>query len=560
LVQGTAGAGRTRSTAGQGQEGAPPVKRARREGPSPVAPAVAAIRAGKVKVRTDGHLELPRNIEWPIATNYILFKRFFFDDFFKHVLHECKMVDDPTGDGTAYRKVVSGQPGIGKSVYGWYIIYRILTEQPQRAIVYISDSLEAAFVLHPDGRTEETTSVSHELVASLYDPVVIADSVVPKAYKVPTIIISSPGRLNDRILTNKLNYFDERDYLPIPTLEEMNNMAEVLHPHLDKAGIEERIAKWGHIPRFVFVKISAKQQAKRLRDIVDLPLEKLKKALRNSSTIEARDASHTVLGEYPTGQIVPGQKLKTSDPKYYSFGGCQFLSDYVGALVMDTALKAGTFETQFFVDATAQIAGVATLNGTFLEVIGKLWLMDGDTTMIRKLSGGRDAKQPAKNITIPKLPAVQFTNVTELTAKKRTSGIFIPAKSNQVSFDAIVWDPAKKLRLFINFTKNRKHGLHVAGLYEVVKALGYTDATGWPGSAGNKTVDFAFGVPKGVMETLGMQTFTDVGRLEAFKKNINQQALLIPSKWSDVKGAVPPTNSQTGVESKKKAKGPATRK
>jgi hypothetical protein len=130
----------------------PPVKRAKREAPSPVAPAVAAIRAGKVRVLAKGHLQLLDNINWPGATNSILFKRFFFDDFFKGILKECKRVEDKSGIGKAYRWVISGQPGIGKSVYGWYLIYRILTEEPDRAIVYISDGLKAAFVIHTDGR------------------------------------------------------------------------------------------------------------------------------------------------------------------------------------------------------------------------------------------------------------------------------------------------------------------------------------------------------------------------------------------------------------------------
>jgi hypothetical protein len=364
-------------------------KSARLEDPSPIAEAVAAIRAGKVSVLANGHLQLPDNIIWPGATSSILFKRFFFDPFFKDVLHECQMVDDSIGDGTAYRRVISGQPGIGKSVYGWYLIYRILTEQPRRAIVYISDSLNAAFVLYPDGRIEETvaTSISHALIASLPDPVIISDSVVPGVYKAPAIIISSPGHLNAREHKNTLNFFDEREYLPIPTLKEMKQMAAVLYPHLDKAGIKERIAMWGCIPRFVFVHISSKQQAKRLRAIARLSLEKLKTILMDSSTIEATDACHTVLAEYPTGQIFPGRKLEASEPEYYSFGACQFVSDYLGSLMIEAALKASTWDTQFFVDATAQISGVATLNGTFLEVIGKIWLMNGDTTWICKLPG-----------------------------------------------------------------------------------------------------------------------------------------------------------------------------
>jgi hypothetical protein len=464
--------------------------------------------------------------------------------------------------GKSYRWVISGQPGIGKSVYGWYLIYRIITEQPDRAIVYISDALKASFVLYPDGLVQETAIISHELVATLTDPVVIADSVIPAAYNVPTIIISSPGRLNARDNKNSLNSFQKRRYLPIPTVEEMKEMARVLYPHLDKEAVDERIAMWGCIPRHVFVEIASDEQDDLSQAIGELSLEKLKAALKNTKTIGTRDACHTVLAEYPVGQVFPGRNLSTSEWGYYSFGACQFLSDHVGALVIDAALKASTWDTQFFVDATAQISGVATLNGMFLEVIGKIWLMGGGTTKIRELAAKGRAKEPMMDITVPKLTSMQFTDVAELTSKRNTPGIFFPAKSNQACFDVIVWNPQKQLRLFINFTKNKKHGLHVTGLREVVKALGYRDDHGWPNSAVDKKhiIDFAFGVPEGVMETFGRQTYTQVASLHAFTTIISQKALLSPSKWGEVKGVVLPRNKNTVATSETTPKRSAARK
>lgn len=103
---------------------------------------------------------------------------------------------------------------------------------------------------------------------------------------------------------------------------------------------------WGCIPRHVFVEISSEEQDDLSDDLLlaigDLPLEKLKAALKNSKNIGSRDAYHRILGEYPAGQIFPGRKLKTTSPEYYSFGACQLLSDHTGALVMDAALKAST--------------------------------------------------------------------------------------------------------------------------------------------------------------------------------------------------------------------------
>jgi hypothetical protein len=81
-------------------------------------------------------------------------------------------------------------------------------------------------------------------------------------------------------------------------------------------------------------------------------------------------------------------------------------------------------------------------------------------------------------------------------------------------------------------------------LYEAVKALGYTDERGWPNAAAEKkqTIDFAFGVTKDVMRTFKKQSITDVNGLQIFKDKISQQALLIPSKWSEVRGVVLRTN------------------
>jgi len=82
----------------------------------PVALVVAAIRAGKVKQRPDGHLELPANLAWPAASNNLLFVREFYAPLFESVLNRCQPVASGT-DKARQRRIVTGQPGIGKSVW-----------------------------------------------------------------------------------------------------------------------------------------------------------------------------------------------------------------------------------------------------------------------------------------------------------------------------------------------------------------------------------------------------------------------------------------------------------
>ncbi len=85
----------------------------------PVARVVSAIRAGQYKTSADGgHLELlPPGLSWPIASNNVLFVRSFYAPLFESVLNRCLPVEAGK-DASLQRRIVTGQPGIGKSVWG----------------------------------------------------------------------------------------------------------------------------------------------------------------------------------------------------------------------------------------------------------------------------------------------------------------------------------------------------------------------------------------------------------------------------------------------------------
>jgi hypothetical protein len=77
---------------------------------------VAAVRGGQATQRFDGHLELPAGLAWPAASNNVLFVRAVYAPLFESVLNRCLPVA-PGRRQALHRRVVTGQPGIGRSVW-----------------------------------------------------------------------------------------------------------------------------------------------------------------------------------------------------------------------------------------------------------------------------------------------------------------------------------------------------------------------------------------------------------------------------------------------------------
>jgi hypothetical protein len=82
----------------------------------PVASVVAAIRAGQVTVRGDGHLQLPPGLVWPHGEYGLLFVRKVYAPLFDTVLNKCLPVA-PGESADDQRHMVTGQDGIGKSAW-----------------------------------------------------------------------------------------------------------------------------------------------------------------------------------------------------------------------------------------------------------------------------------------------------------------------------------------------------------------------------------------------------------------------------------------------------------
>lgn len=299
---------------------------------------VGAIRAGRVQVVDDdgndslvGHLVLPPDLTWPCATNHKLFVRDCYAPLYEGVLQQCKRKAGSSVQAQ-HRVIVTGQPGIGKSVFGWYIIYRVLTEQPGRTVIYASFSSEQIVVIPPSGALFEaalqTTSI-RSLSHLSGDPVLITDSFVPPVMSMHTVVVSSPDRLAQRGLRDKMNSFlQPLLYLPIPTESEIRRLAnfafsDVLEAHKD---MNSRLQLWGPIPRCVLVHVSPAAQRSALKDALAVPMDTLTKLGVQASAyqhdIDATDAARQIVHIRSRGQDAPAGSSESvmTTLEYYERG------------------------------------------------------------------------------------------------------------------------------------------------------------------------------------------------------------------------------------------------
>lgn len=292
--------------------------------------AAQAIRAGKVVKLDSGHLVLP-NCSWPGATSGELFVRDFYAPLFNVILNKCQAAGSFTDDALrTARHLLTGQPGTGKSVLLWYIIYRVLTEQPHRSVVVVDGLKESVCILHPDG---EASSFPFgdlrdlRFVRSLVDPIILCDSHLPVLLPFPTVVASSPGSLarGDRA---KRKEFMPPIHLPVPTRAEVLELRSLAFRDVPVEVVNRRMDLWGPIPRFVLVRVTPEEQQAQWDYVEQVPLDDITRVMRGAAALTSAgagddgDATHRIVLEHAACEgAAPGSHA--ADPsrwEYYQRG------------------------------------------------------------------------------------------------------------------------------------------------------------------------------------------------------------------------------------------------
>ncbi|RHZ88573.1 hypothetical protein Glove_22g85 [Diversispora epigaea] len=173
-------------------------------------------------------------------------------------------------DDNIRRLRISGNPGIGKTFFGYYLLYHLALSN--KTIIYdihtMSESnqvilfeQEKAFYLH---RTHDANEIRRYLDDSNVWHIVDgkkADEVDAK-----TILICSPMKYYykgfDKYIGTTIRY------MPVWEWEEIDACRVMIYNHLKESEIYQLFLKWGGIPRFVLEKASDQTQQNLLEEAI----------------------------------------------------------------------------------------------------------------------------------------------------------------------------------------------------------------------------------------------------------------------------------------------------
>ena len=278
---------------------------------------------------THGSVVLPDGVQWPTLNSPVLFVRDFYEPFYGRVLNGMKAYKlAHTGAGFA-KAILCGNPGIGKSAFGMYALFRAVRDG--RTVVYTSAKLSPKCYVFHNGAVYAEKDLDN-LAQFTEDPetVLICDSMVPPVCMAFTLLVTSPrkDRWHEFNKATDCTMF----FFPVFTLDEIRACRDECFPGVDDAGMMSRFARWGGIPRYVLAKLEAADQ-QQLEDAVNSTT--LDSVIEHSGALELKsdkDMSHRLLHIKVAGET--DASLLPSSAAYYRKSRNELASKYVAELVV----------------------------------------------------------------------------------------------------------------------------------------------------------------------------------------------------------------------------------
>ena len=426
-------------------------------------------------------------------------------------------------------------PVVPPAARSWYVIYRILRdpEHKRRTIIVAIHQTKEVFVIPPVGplRRVSFDKIGNDSFNEFCgaEPLFIADSFLPPVLPMPTLVVSSPGRLASRDLSDALNNYSENwCYMPVPTEEELLEMNKVCFNGKDEAGVRHRMKLWGPIPRHVLVKTSPSEQKRIWATAASVSLDTLVAVA--TSFGDQLDAPHRLVHERAAGQDAAPDTLEADMNcfEYYARGKVVLASPSVTRYLAQRLVQEGKWNAKFLIDNSVGIGPLGALRGLKFEELVLTMLADGADFECRLLQEGgrRKAKQSAAARASPlsassfsastaaagaaspsaaaaaavaeekeeeeeeggeggtrsvqSTPRFVWSNASELSSRSGIPSLLVPRVRNNAGLDALIWDPDAGHHWPLDCTVSEQHGVHAQGVSDAVRAFGWTPANGWP--------------------------------------------------------------------------------
>jgi hypothetical protein len=404
---------------------------------------------------------LPAGVDWPQLGGAPLFVRPFYEGCYEGVLISL----DPSCTAAVRKFTILGNEGIGKSAFGAYVLWRAV--QARRTVVYVSNKVHEAFIIHADGRAESFVKSAFDertcTALALKSTVLICDGLTPPIVDAFTILITSPKRERWKEFSRVAG--SRRLFFPVFSRAEMSDMLRSCFPQLHtdvesggEAGVWARYRQWGGIPRFVLGNFDDDSQWQLESAASRIRVDELCRLL-GAREIESDDAaSHRLLHLEPAGETADGSFTAPHDAASYRVDRSELGSPYIKNLVYRAIEAQDIRRIESLLSRAPANPAIAKLYGDIFEHAALDALLKGGSFSRFDLSAGADASA----LVLRPSEAIVFATAADVAASLRardaaalSSAIFVPRAANYTGVDAVLGDG----RALVNFTIDTSHEL-----------------------------------------------------------------------------------------------------
>eukprot|EP00243_Klebsormidium_subtile_P007518 TRINITY_DN334_c0_g2_i7.p1 TRINITY_DN334_c0_g2~~TRINITY_DN334_c0_g2_i7.p1 ORF type:complete len:819 (-),score=169.67 TRINITY_DN334_c0_g2_i7:435-2891(-) len=351
--------------------------------------------------------------------------------------------------------VIIGIPGIGKSLFGYLLLYQWATEDPPRDVVVVKRGYcPMATLLTTAGCFELDKKA---LAEQLGRPEVryLVDGLNPMDVgRLPTraqmVLVTSPNPDVYHEAWKSVGY--RHRYMDVWSWEEVDECREGVFPDLDPDEVKARYDRWGGIPRYVLEKVDSDAQRLLKKAITSTPLKALQESVGEQAA--PSETSHKLL------HLRVGADFETT--------WMEMASLYVAEKVAYQLWKNEKESLRLFLSSSEGEGSVGALRGNLWEGFCHARLIEGGLFEIRDLS------DPLKRVQEKHLPCSSsgqalapliFDNWKDIQGKPHGRYLRPRSKTNESV------DSGMQPNILFQITVSKRHDLKPGGMKRALEFL-----------------------------------------------------------------------------------------
>lgn len=354
--------------------------------------------------------------------------------------------------------VVTGNPGIGKTFFAAYLMWRLAKEkativyEPPRQDCLVSANSSDRYLLLPDGTVQVRAAGTGGFEKYLKDPATwfIVDAHGAHECAARVVMVTSPRRSVFRRFLKVQDAF--KAFMPVWTMEELEMCRAALFKRLPASRVAKLFSVWGGIPREVLQRVNKVYDCQREMELLG--------AISSSSLQMAQSSIGYISDEEDYSHLL---HFHVVAPKFQT-KSLRYASTHIAMLVTERILRYQRTELVSYVSAGARPFCEGDIRGYVFEGLAHVALRNGGKMRIRNLGDDNERERPLR---LPKLEARYFDDVSQVDLTENR--YYYPLNKHPAAVDSITSEGLFQIAV------SRDHPINAKQLETLVEKLGLKD-------------------------------------------------------------------------------------